>query len=430
MRRAFATFLVLWIVALAGVLVAQIQSASYRQAAEGREQMARVRATWAARAGVEATIARLAYNTENPDQSDAFRVVEDMEEVATGAVGEADWVIFHEQDEEVLPGPADAHAKNNVSLLTAEAFMAMPYMTEDVADSILDWVDEDDDVRPYGAEVSYYQRADFPYEPRNAPMRTITELELVAGTDPEIVREEDWDLDAQLDPDERDGRLSWPEDNGDDVLEAGWSERLTAASIDGASLAASGDELIDLTVAGENDLTARLGIESGQAEAILAHAQAGGAMEDFLRTSLAQLAQAAGVESRTQIADLDDEQLALLLGETSIGVVANAPGKLNVNTCTDEALEYIPGIQPAVLDALLYDRADRQSGYTSLVDLLEIDGISRSTLADLYPYVTVRSNVYVVASRGRDRATGVEVQIVATIDRSTLPVVIRELTIR
>jgi DNA uptake protein ComE-like DNA-binding protein len=285
-------------------------------------------------------------------------------------------------------------------------------------------------VRPYGAEVSYYQRADFPYEPRNAPMRTITELELVAGTDPEIVREEDWDLDAQLDPDERDGRISWPVDNADDTLEAGWSERLTCASVDGAALAASGDELIDLTLAGATDLTSRLGVESAQAEAIIAHAQAGGAMGDFLSTSLSQLAQAAGVESGQQIENLDDEQLALLLDEAAIGVPSPAPGKLNLNTCTDEAIEYIPGIQPTLVDAIVYDRADRQTGYTSLVDLLEIDGMSRATLASLYPYVTVRSNVYVVASRGRDRATGVEVQIVATIDRSTLPVVIRELTIR
>lgn len=34
--------------------------------------------------------------------------------------------------------------------------MAIPGMTEDVADSILDWIDEDDEPREYGAELEYY----------------------------------------------------------------------------------------------------------------------------------------------------------------------------------------------------------------------------------------------------------------------------------
>jgi hypothetical protein len=38
--------------------------------------------------------------------------------------------------------------------------------------------------------------------------------------------------------------------------------------------------------------------------------------------------------------------------------------------------------------------------------------------------------VYVVTSRGRDRRTGLETEIVATLDRSTVPVTIQELLVR
>jgi type II secretory pathway component PulK len=431
--RAFATFLVIWIVAIAGVLVAHVQSTSFRQAASGREQLGAVRAKWAARAGIEATIARLGYNTESPDLGDAFRVNVDMEEVAYSTLDGADWLISHETKTGVLPGPADAHARLNVSLMTAQALSFIPLMTDDVVDAILDWVDADDDVRPFGAEYSYYLRDEYPYEPRNAPMRTISELELVAGAEPEIVRGEDWDLDDQLDLDENDAGASWPADNADNVLDRGWTEHLTAASWEGSQYGASGEPILDLAVAAANDLTSRLGVDRTQADAILAHSLTPGAsVADFLTQNLAQLAQASGAlggDSR-QASDLTDEQLALILDECSIGLPRSTPGKLNINTAEDETIEYIPGITLAMADAINADRAGRQTGYTSLMQLLEIQGMSRQALATLYPYITVRSNVYVVACRGRDRATGIEVELVATIDRATLPITIREISVR
>jgi hypothetical protein len=63
------------------------------------------------------------------------------------------------------------------------------------------------------------------------------------------------------------------------------------------------------------------------------------------------------------------------------------------------------------------------------VDLLNVP-VSRGQLAQIYNVLTVRSNVYVVTCRGRDVKTGIEVEMVATIDRSTLPVKITELLTR
>jgi hypothetical protein len=40
------------------------------------------------------------------------------------------------------------------------------------------------------------------------------------------------------------------------------------------------------------------------------------------------------------------------------------------------------------------------------------------------------SNAYVVTGRGRDLATGVEVELKATIERTRLPIVISEMRLR
>jgi type II secretory pathway component PulK len=50
-----------------------------------------------------------------------------------------------------------------------------------VSDSILDWIDPDDDPRPSGAESDYYLAKPQPYSAKNAPIDNLDELELIKG---------------------------------------------------------------------------------------------------------------------------------------------------------------------------------------------------------------------------------------------------------
>ncbi len=69
-----------------------------------------------------------------------------------------------------------------------DLLLALPGMTEEIADAILDWMDEDDEAREYGAELDYYSRLEpSPYAPRNGPLQTVEELLLVAGVTPELL---------------------------------------------------------------------------------------------------------------------------------------------------------------------------------------------------------------------------------------------------
>jgi hypothetical protein len=88
------------------------------------------------------------------------------------------------------------------SIATA-LLLALPGMTEEIADSILDWIDEDDEPRPYGAEIDYYSALPTPYEPANGPLHSVEELLLVSGMTPQLLFGADGNRNGVLDPDEQ-----------------------------------------------------------------------------------------------------------------------------------------------------------------------------------------------------------------------------------
>lgn len=435
---AFATLLALWVVVLATAVVASLQTFAFSEAVTGREALGRVRAYWAARAGIEAVIAVLQRDAEDPDPVNAFALERELAAVSEGVLGSTRYRIAHTREGREVLGPADAHAKLNVNLMTREQLLLVPFMSEDVADAILDWVDSDDDTRPLGAEAGYYASLPLPLQPRNAPLRSLAELELVAGVYPEYVRGEDANLNGLLDVEEDNGDLTYPPDNADGVLDAGWSGILTTASVDDV-LTPTGQPRLDLRSASASELVQRTGLDSSQAEAILEYV-AGvptATMRDFiLRTPGDLLRRVPGTSPerlREAPPPLSDEQLGRLLDECTIAPASDTgprPGRLNINTCPADVLQYLPEIDPALADMIILERESRPGGFTSIVDLLAVPAITRRRLAQIYPLLTVRSNVYVVCSRGRDAGTGLEVEMIATVDRSILPAVIRELRVR
>ncbi len=106
----------------------------------------------------------------------------------------------------------------------------LPNMTPEIADAILDWIDEDDTARDYGAESEYYQSLNPPYLPRNGPISSLDELLLVAGVTPRLLYGEDANRNGVLDPNEDDGDLSNPSDDSSGTLDRGWLPYLTLYS--------------------------------------------------------------------------------------------------------------------------------------------------------------------------------------------------------
>lgn len=443
-RRGFATLMVFLVIIFGAMVVSMVQSASYAQAAAGREALARVRAHWAARAGVESAIARLEAVREDDDDSDAYRMLNEMAAVADGELAGATWTVRTTDDGNEVSGPADAASRININLATPDQLRSVePFMPDDVIDAIQDWRDADDDALPQGAETGYYGGLTYPAGPRNGSFRTIAELELVAGVDRDDVRGEDWNLNGLLDPNEDDGDESFPPDNADGRLDRGWSGIFSTMSVENSN-GRSGEPKLDITTAEEGEIQQRFKVSAEQAKAIRDYMQSGqaGGIPDFIRSNLSDLArltvQRRGgsrqeIQQAARTQNLSREQLGYLIDEgTTIPaeVLQFVPSRLNVNTANTKTLEYLPEIEPEIADAIIAERSSKPQGFGSVAELLDVPGMTRESLAIVAQLLCTRSNVYVVTCKGIDDRTGLEVEMIATLDASSLPATIREVRVR
>ncbi len=137
---------------------------------------------------------------------------------------------------EVASGASDAAAMGGGSLGRG-LLMGLPNMTEQIADSILDWIDEDNDPREFGAESEIYQSLPIPYEAANKNLQSIEELLLVQGVTPELLYGLDQNRNGVLDG----GELNTANANGLNtsttsttggavISQLGWAPYLTLVS--------------------------------------------------------------------------------------------------------------------------------------------------------------------------------------------------------
>ena len=151
-------------------------------------------------------------------------------------------------------GLVDESSKININAITAldldedqshALLLAIPGMTDEAADGILDWVDSDDDERTYGAESLTYEGLEPPYSAKNGACESIDELLLVSGVTPALLYGEDANRNGLLDPNEDDGDFTSPPDDEDGLLDLGWNAYLTIFSSE-SNLQQDGTERIDL----------------------------------------------------------------------------------------------------------------------------------------------------------------------------------------
>jgi len=83
-----------------------------------------------------------------------------------------------------------------------QALLALPGMSESIADAILDWIDADGARRPFGAEAEYYAALGVPYGPRNTVPTSLEELLLVRDVTRELLFGVDENFNYRLDPHE------------------------------------------------------------------------------------------------------------------------------------------------------------------------------------------------------------------------------------
>ena len=72
---------------------------------------------------------------------------------------------------------------------------------------------------------------------------------------------------------------------------------------------------------------------------------------------------------------------------TPASVTASASGKVNINTATAAELDTLPGIGPVKAQSIIAYR-EANGSFSSIEDLILVDGIGEKTMAELRPLIT------------------------------------------
>ncbi len=140
-------------------------------------------------------------------------------------------------------GAADARSR----------LMALPDMTEEIADCILDWLDTDDEPRQFGAEAEYYESLDPPYKPANGPIRCLEELLFVRGVTSWHLYGADRNRNGVIDADESELPMLADVDTTSGSIHCGWVAYMTVCSRE-QNCQPDGQPKIDLNQQSAEDL--------------------------------------------------------------------------------------------------------------------------------------------------------------------------------
>ncbi len=254
----------------------------------------------------------------------------------------------------------DSSFSMSETITPSERLLLIPGMNEDVVDAILDWLDEDDSPRAYGAEASYYQSFTPAYQPNNGPLAHLDELLMIQGVTPELLYGVDTNRNYLVDADEQPRGALAELDNINGQLNRGWSAYLTVHSLE-KNMTPEGDPKIDVNAEDLETLHGELEQAMGAAEAnfIIAYRQYGPASSSA--SGEASSAEGASpdfeIEGKTPIESLLD----LIEATVSIEAKEKEPAKSIASPWKDNAGSYQQGFSD-LLDVATVDQAERIAG--------------------------------------------------------------------
>jgi type II secretory pathway component PulK len=341
--------------------------------------------------------------------------------------------------------PADA---------AANALMALPGMTEDTADAILDWIDSDDQPRPLGAEYDYYAGLSPPYAPKNGPLDAIDELLMVRGVTPVLLFGLDQDRNGVITPRERTygAALGVPNDG---TMDFGWAAHLTLHSAEPTATAA-GETRIDLNGSDLAQLYEGLqtAFDREWADFIVAYRQfgpvsggaqaLGGATPDItidtsqpaqfqLQSVLDLIGVSVQVSSQGDAVlpspfSSDPAEMASYLPDLLDAAMVGGKGtvgRININQASPVVLATIPGITDEVIDVILTNRQPEPTpddpSQQHPIWLLTEGLVDLDQMKQLMPYITGGGGVYRAAVIGYTDAPGPAARIEVLIDATQSP---------
>ncbi len=410
-QRASVLILVLLILTLVVAMALTLAREVKVEVTVARERADAVQLRALTASAVEQAMAAVRLDTDPDTLFSSWRNNEALF-AGTEHAGGRTWLLLTEADPgdgvEVRYGVRDEASKLDVNIASKDQLLALPGITDEAVDGILDWRDGDDDVRDLGAETTTYASLEIPYQAKNAPIESLDELLRVNGIDAAMLYGEDRNRNGVLDPGEDDGDGSYPPDDADGELDRGLVDFLTVFSRD-LNRTQDNRARVRFNTASAEEISARLG-EAGLS----------GELQNRIR-QLKQSGQDMGSlgELVARLGSSDATQVSIVLDQVTVQDTDVLPGLLNVNTCAKALLAGL-GLSEEEADAVLTRRTDPSTDLSSPAWLLDVLPIE--SFVGIVDRVTTRSlqfSVHAVALLDdRPRFRRVEV----LIDRGFVPV--------
>ena len=394
-NRGLVLIAVMWVLMILTVIVTVVAQASRIDTRISLGAAERIRCKWAARAGLETAIAVL-----NDDKD--YNFTDTFEDL--WADDPEDFNEFDLGDCCYSAKVTDECGKLNVNKVTKKQLMNLPYMTEEIVNSILDWRDKDDDIRAGGAEGGYYINMPYPYEIRNGPFRTIRELLLVKGVTSELF----------YGTSVVDGEVFRDEYN------EGWVNYLTCYNYM-RNRDAEGNRLININRYPESRLARELEIPQSYAKWIVANRGKGFKKASDLISDKSPMSPKKTAAKSEEAEPLDVKTVLQIADRIRFENKSVTFGLVNINTAPKMVLNAILEGDETLLETILSYREGSAGGFTSLGDIASIESINKKTAKKLIDAVTTRSDIFMIQVTSTAYQTATAKTIEAVVDRYESP---------
>lgn len=301
-------------------------------------------------------------------------------------LGQASFWFLNRPDSDgnsLLPsfGLIDESGKLNINTATYEMLQALPLMTDELAASIIDWRDTDEEASEGGgAESDYYLRLNLSYPSKNGPFESIEELFMVMSATEDILYGEDTNRNGILDENENDGALSPPWDDRNGRLDRGILDFITVFS-HSSTAEAGNTNLINVVATGGTELADLLNEtfgedRGGEIVGSINATSPGSLLEFFIRSRMTE-EEFDRVSFQLTAFSEDDEEVRT---------------QVNVNTAPVEVLQCIPGIGTEHAASLVAARRGKAQTPQSVAWVAEV--LPEENAIQAGPYLTARSNTF------------------------------------
>lgn len=438
----------LWCIALLALIVVGVLHRSRLDLRTVKNHGDRIQAHYLALAGIERAKALLYHDaidrrrSANNHSGSLYDSPEDFREIA---LGRGQYSVFRQGNRDevggIVYGVADEESRLNVNTASANELRKLYQMTPEVAAALVDYRDGDSMVTQGGAEAESYAALQPPYLPRDGPFETVRELLMVFGFPRELFLGEDANQNGLLDPEEDDANDSYPPDNHDGVLDAGWSGLVTVNS-GVEDLDAAGEQRLNIASADESSLAVVPGMPADVAKAIVAYrgvnelknladlldvravTPGSGRSAQQTPSSAPPGAVVSSRRSATPGAPPQNERSSQptgpeLVSEDLLMEIAdqltaesdeNGVGSININSASFEVLACVPGISREIAQAIVSYR--RSAGFfPNVAWLLRVPGVNREIFKEAVPRLCARSETFRILCEGRIPSTGARKRI-------------------